>query len=44
MGRDVKGMDVDTVSRDGSHIGDHMAGILVDRGKLSRVQASEVEQ
>ena len=43
MGHDVEGMDVDTVGRDGSHIGDRTGGILVDRGKASRVQSSEVE-
>lgn len=39
----MEGMDVDTVGRDGSHIGDCMGGILVDCGKASHVQSSEVE-
>ena len=36
-------MDVDTVGRDGSHIGDRMGGILVDHSKASCVRSSEVE-
>ena len=38
MGHDVEGMDVDTVGRDGSHIGDHTGGILVDCGDVPRVR------
>ena len=43
VGQDVEGMVADNVGSDGSHIGDHIAGILVDHGKASCAQASEAE-
>ena len=40
----MEGMQVDTVDRGGSHIEDHMAHVLVDHGKASRVQAFAAER
>ena len=44
VGQDVEGMVADNVGSGGSHIGDHIAGILVDHGKASRVQVFGAEQ